>query len=267
MPPTSFQEDAKVIENRQYRGDYYRITFHSPRISAQAQPGQFVDLLVPSSPHLMLRRPFSIFDVDPDSGSVALIFKCVGAGTRVMAGLRPNADVNLLGPLGKGFPAAAPGQRLVVVAGGYGCAATYLLAKHAAGPGVVCLGGRTAADVLLREEFEQTAFDVRISTDDGSLGQRGLVTDLLEAELGNDSPAVYACGPNPMLRAVAETCARRQLDAAVSVDMPMCCGVGACFSCVVKRQADNANGWEYVRSCREGPVFMASQLLWNDESG
>ncbi len=264
MPPRRYQEETEILGNANYRGDYFRITFAAPQIAATAQAGQFVHLQVPNSPQLTLRRPFSIFDADPETGRLSLIYKTVGAGTRAMAILPPGTRVNLLGPLGNGFPPAPDGHRILIVAGGYGCAATYLIARRSRLPGVVMLGGRSAIDVLIQDEFKATGFDVRISTDDGSLGHRGLVTDLLEKALAETAPppAIYACGPNAMLEAVGRMCLARGLDAALSMDQNMGCGVGACFTCVVKLKADNADGWEYVRSCKDGPVFMASQIVW-----
>lgn len=267
MPPLRYQEDAEVLANANYRGAYYRLTFAAPRISPLVEPGQFVHLQVPDHPHLTLRRPFSIFDADAAAGTLTLVYKNVGAGTQAMTTLRPGAKVSLLGPLGHGFPPPPDGARVLIVGGGYGCAATYLIAKRCPGRGVTMLGGRSAIDILVQEEFAATGYAVRISTNDGTLGQRGLVTALLAAELDalTQPPAIYACGPNAMLRAVSDLCLPRGYDAFLSLDMNMGCGVGACFTCVVKLKADNADGWEYVRSCKDGPVFPASRIHWPPE--
>jgi dihydroorotate dehydrogenase electron transfer subunit len=176
---------------------------------------------------------------------------------------------DLLGPLGRGFTIPAdPAVLPVIVAGGYGCAATYLLARRcAAGRPPVCLfGARTRDDLLLVAEFQALGCDVRIATDDGSAGRAGFVT-LLLAEL-LDTPgagpfSIHACGPNPMLKAVTGLVLARGLDAEISLDHAMCCGVGACFACVVKRKAANADGWEYSRTCIDGPVFPASETVWD----
>ncbi len=268
MQPTRCQEDAEILVNQNYRGDYFRISFSAPSIVPLVKAGQFVHLMVPDHPHLTLRRPFSIFDADPSLGVLTLIYKAIGVGTRAMAKLQPGQMVNLLGPLGNGFPPATADQRILIVAGGYGCAATYLIAKGAQRPGVAMLGGRSAGDILVQEEFAATGFSVRPSTNDGSLGHQGLVTDLLLDELDKESgpAAIYACGPNAMLRAVSDLCLPRGYDAALSMDMHMGCGVGACFTCVVKLKADNADGWEYIRTCMDGPVFMASDVYWDDQA-
>lgn len=268
--PAKFQVDATVLAHRNYRGDYYHLTFHAPEIARAARAGQFVDLLPPNAPHLLLRRPFSIYNVEPDAGTVELIYKTIGAGTEVMSTLREGDRVNLIGPLGNGFPAVPAGSRVLIVAGGYGCAATYLVAKGAPAAagveGVVMLGGRNEIDILCDDAFAATGYDVRVATNDGSRGTKGFVTTLLAAELARpDAPvvaAVYACGPNAMLEAVAKLCTPVGVDPALSLDMHMCCGVGACFTCVIKTNAANADGWEYTRTCRNGPVFLASQVHW-----
>jgi dihydroorotate dehydrogenase electron transfer subunit len=164
-----------------------------------------------------------------------------------------------------GYSSAPADSQPIVVAGGYGCAATYLFAKRSATPPLVLIGGRSAGDILLQQEFADLGCEVRVSTNDGSQGYHGLVTALLEQALDeSQAPFVVSCGPNPMLYAVARILAERGLDGEVSLDHAMCCGVGACFACVVKMKADNADGWEYVRTCLHGPVFRASTVHWEE---
>lgn len=264
-----YQEPAAILDNRQLSNLYYRLDFHAPQIAGAAMPGQFIHVRVPFMEHRILRRPFSIFDTDRKTGRTSIIYKIVGEGTEQLARLSPDTPADLLGPLGHGFtcPPPATAARPVIVAGGYGCAATYLLAKLSPSKPLCLFGARTAADLLLVEEFHALGCEVRIATDDGSVGHRGFVTHLL-AEHMQANPdcaeaAVYACGPNPMLRAVAELVAKAGRDAEISLDHAMCCGVGACFACVVRiRQADAPDGWHYARTCSEGPVFRASQTLW-----
>jgi dihydroorotate dehydrogenase electron transfer subunit len=266
MERSKFQEDVEIIENINYKGDYYRITFSAPEISAHVQPGQFVHVRIPHSPELLLRRPFSVFNTDPDAGALSLIYKIVGRGSREISTLRPKTPVNILGPLGNNFPSPDEEQYVIIVAGGYGCASTYLVAKNAPTPGVCLLGGRSRADILVVEEFKKTGFAVRIATNDGSRGHKGLVTELLQDELAHvkSVPAVYACGPNAMLKAVGLMCLGAGLDAYLSFDLPMCCGVGACFTCVTKVKAQNDDGWEYLRTCKYGPVLRASKIYWEN---
>ncbi len=261
-----FQEESDILRNGPRHGSYCQLDVAAPQIAAATAPGQFVHLRIPLLTHRLLRRPFSIYDVDPAAGTLSIIYKIVGEGTQQLAQLPAGVGTSLLGPLGHGYTVPPSGVRPVIVAGGYGCAATYLLAKRSPERAVCLFGARTAADLLLIEEFQALGCEVRIATDDGSRGHRGFVTDLLAqhlSETGGAAEAVYACGPNPMLRAVGKVVAARGLDAEISLDHAMCCGVGACFACVIKQRAANPDGWEYVRTCTDGPVFRASTTVWD----
>jgi dihydroorotate dehydrogenase electron transfer subunit len=266
-------EEARIVSNGCHQGDYYQLLLAAPGIADRVRPGQFVHLRLPAVERFVLRRPFSVCDADPRRGHLTVLYKPVGAGTRYLTELAASTTLELLGPLGNGFPLPARDQWPVIVAGGYGSAATYLLAKLAPTPGVCLLGGRRAADILLAERFAAAGFAVQVATDDGSRGHRGLVTELLAPALAaaaaaGRSAGVYACGPNAMLAAVAAGCAPGRVTAYVSVDEHLCCGVGACFTCVVRRRSPAAPaGWEYVRSCCEGPVFRADDLLWPAAAG
>ena len=259
-----FLEDAAIVKNARLQGDYYQIDFAAPQIITQTQPGQFVHVRLPLFHHRLLRRPFSIYSADPETGLLSVVYKVVGEGTRHLASLEPGVHANLMGPLGNGYSLPPEGALPIVVAGGYGCAATYMLVRQSPEAAVCLLGGRTASDLLLVDEYQGLGTTVRVATDDGSRGHKGVVTDLLEEILDHRpaNPRIYACGPNPMLKRVAEIVLSRGLDAEISLDHEMCCGVGACFACVVKRRADNAEGWSYVRTCKEGPVFKASDTVW-----
>lgn len=261
-----YQEAARVTGNRPIEGAYHELWLEAPRIAAAVEPGQFVHLRLPLLPQRILRRPFSVADAESESGRLRIVYKAVGEGTRHLASVQAGAVADLLGPLGRGFAVPRPGRPLVIVAGGYGCAATYLLARRCPVPPVCLFGARTADDLLMLAEFTALGCDVRVATDDGSRGHAGVVTELLEACLsqpGGTSQAIAACGPNPMLRAVAEIVRRAGIDAELSLDHAMCCGVGACFACVIKLRADTPEGWEYVRTCTDGPVFPASRTVWN----
>ncbi len=264
----NYQEKCAILDNRRIQGGYYRIDLQTGRIAAAVQPGQFAHLQVPALEHRLLRRPFSICNVEPETGLLTIVYKVVGEGTEQLARTPAGASADIIGPLGKGFTMPAAGARAIIVAGGYGCAATYLLARRAKPAPLCLLGARTAADVLLLDEFRALGCEVRIATDDGSLGHRGFVTGLLEDALRENPttpPRIYACGPGPMLRAVGRVVAAAGAEKTteLSLDHAMCCGVGACFACVIKLKADNADGWEFVRTCRNGPVFPAEQVWWD----
>jgi dihydroorotate dehydrogenase electron transfer subunit len=258
------QENTIVLEHRLFQGGYRLLRLAAPSIGPQVQPGQFVHLRVPRLEKAVLRRPFSVFKAD--SAGLSILYKAVGKGTEALTTVTVGEPVNLLGPLGTGFPGLGSGKTLpVLVAGGYGNAALYLQAARLPVQGIAFFGGRTAVDILCVEEFKMLGWDVRVTTDDGSLGQKGLVTAALDPWLANQSVQgleLYACGPNAMLRAVGERAQRLGCAAWLSLDRNMACGVGACLTCVIKRRT--ADGWEWARCCKDGPVFSAAEVLWED---
>ncbi len=267
------QFSSKIISNQVLKGAYHILRCEVPaEFTAAAQPGQFVHVRIPGLEAHLLRRPFSICDCA--DGQLTLVYKVVGQGTDALAKLAADASLDILGPLGHGFsmPSANCTQPTVLLGGGYGCAAMFFYAHalcdaHAPQP-IVMLGARSIDDILLADEFAALGCDVRISTDDGSRGIKGRITVLLQ-QLNEQNAAIRrlaACGPMPMLRAVCQTCekdASLWSDCEVSLDEIMCCGVGACFGCVVKcKNPQHPQGWEYKRSCMEGPVFKASDVYW-----
>ena len=257
---------GEIIRSRRLKGDYHQVDFYAPDICSSARPGQFVHVRVAQLEAHILRRPFSINDVDPASGAVTVTYKVVGAGTAALAGLAPGVVCDVMGPQGNSYTLPEAGETPVMIAGGYGAAAMFLIAKRAANPGILLLGARSAADLILVEEYRKLGCDVRVATNDGSEGRRGLVTALLEDVLKTPETArrrFYACGPTPMLLAAGKMLlAAGRGDAELSLDQRMCCGVGACFACVVKVRDGAA--WRYSRSCAEGPVYPASEVYYGD---
>ena len=258
-------EDCIITKNEILKGDYRRVIFRTNAIAAAVKPGQFVHVKIAELRDRILRRPFSICDVSED-GSLTVAYKVVGDGTAKLAELPPGTECNLMGPLGVPFSLPAKNKIPVLIAGGYGSAATYILAKRSPEPGILLLGARSDADIILAEEFEKLGFDVRLATEDGSRGTKGLVTALLEdvlAEPELEKKRFYSCGPHGMLMAVGQMLLNHKTDGELSLDHLMCCGVGACFACVVKVKADNPDGWRYARTCSEGPVFNASDVYYD----
>jgi len=255
------EQTVAIAANERETDLYFRLVVRAPDIAPQVQPGQFAHVRIPPLTDALLRRPFSIFQAEGQT--LAILYKAVGRGTQALARMKPGEELNLLAPLGHGFTVPRPdGERPLLVAGGYGMAALYLLAQRSPQKGIVFVGGRRRADILCEAEFRALGWEVRVSTEDGSHGQQGLVTDLLLAELRSPSAdrKLFACGPNPMLRAVARIARESNVPAELSLDRPMCCGVGVCLTCVVPVRA--GAGWEYQRTCTEGPVFDARQIVW-----
>ena len=252
-------ENAEIKRNINIKGDYYQIDFHSPKIAAAAKAGQFAHIQIKNMEAHIFRRPFSIYDATKD-GTLSIVYKIVGYGTKVFATLKPGTYCDILGSQGSAYSTITEKIYPVLVVGGYGSAATYMLAKESEVKGKLLIGARTKDDLILIDEYQKLGFDVEVATEDGSMGKRGLVTALLEPYLGKKGHKIYACGPNGMMYAVAKMAVASNTDCEVSVDHPMCCGVGACFACVVKVYNKHRDGWAYSRSCKEGPVFNAKDI-------
>ena len=263
----SVQEQTRVLAHAAISADYFRLDLDAPQIAARVRPGQFVHARLPSSGPQILRRPFSVYQAAGDR--ITLLYKVVGEGTQRLRELRPGTALDLIGPLGHPFTPTSAGEHPILVAGGYGMAALYLLARSCTAPGTAFAGGRRERDLLCVAEFQELGWTVVVTTEDGSQGECGIVTGPLVRFLDEQAgpaakrPRLYACGPNPMLAAVARIAAERRIACQISVDMPMCCGVGACLTCVIKLADPGApHGWVWARTCTEGPVFDAARVLW-----
>ncbi len=264
---------AEVLDNRQLSAEYNVVALAAPAIAAAARPGQFV--MVKTAPGLepLLRRPFSIFEILRDADGrptgVSVLNKRIGVGTRQLYDVRPGATLDVLGPLGEGFALPRDGQAAWMVAGGVGLAPFWTLADALAGSTSdvrLFYGARRGDDLHYAEWFEARGVRLHLATEDGSRGDKGFVTAPLARAFdeltGGDTPALYCCGPTPMMRATAALAERHGLDTLVSLEQVMGCGMGGCYSCVVPvRQPDGTA--HFVRSCLEGPVFAASTLEWD----
>ncbi len=268
-----------VLSNVEISPGYRRIRLTAPRGILEAKPGQFVMLRVRDGVDPLLRRPFCIYDVGtfspefPDASRrcyFEILYKVVGKGTAILGSLHEKDSVDVLAPLGNGFNPGVEGEEKLLVGGGFGLAPLYFLARRLVekSPVKVFIGGRRKEDVLCVTEFEQLGIDTYVATDDGTLGSRGLVTEVLEEHLSLDGKgrSVFACGPEPMLRAVAGMCEKYRINCQVSLEATMACGVGACLGCVVKGASHSEDSPDYRCVCKEGPVFDTSQLLYGDEA-
>jgi dihydroorotate dehydrogenase electron transfer subunit len=286
------QELCEVLERRKV-GEYHSLTLVAPQIAEGARPGQFVHLLAGEDRSFPLRRPFSIWRAERPGaghGTVEIVFDVVGAGTRALAGLRPHDQVDALGPLGRPFePPEAPAGCLLV-GGGYGTAPLFFLATELRARRCrvdFVIGAATAGRLLDAMEARRLGHSLTVTTDDGSAGQRGLVTDPLPGLLaGTGAERVYACGPMPMLAAVSRVAAAAGVACQVAVEEQMACGTGICFSCVLpvgpgwgsgglkpsppvdrgagglKPRPPENRETRMARSCLEGPVFDGTAIAW-----
>lgn len=255
------EQTVQIVSNERDTDSYFRLVVRAPQIAPLIQPGQFAHVRVPSLKDALLRRPFSIFQVDDDTFSI--LYKTIGKGTDALARMAAGEELNVIAPLGHGFTAPKRGGGIpLLVAGGYGMAALYLLAQRSPQRGIVFVGGRRRVDILCEKEFQALGWDVRVTTEDGSHGKKGLVTQPLIAELRRHAKGrkLFACGPTGMLKAVGTIAGEFKVPAELSMDEHMCCGVGVCLTCVIP--VKTADGWEYQRTCTEGPVFEARQIVW-----
>lgn len=264
-----------ILSNQEVSPGYYRMRILAPEYNRLASPGQFVMFRVQRSLPPLLRRPFGIFrtgyaepDCDgmPSKEFVELIYKVVGSGTEIMQELHQGDRVELLGPLGHGFELGDPDEEKILVGGGIGLVPLYMLAEKLVANSKVRLlmGGRTRDDIITVTEFERLGVETYVSTEDGSLGEEGLVTQVLERKLTKyPKSSVYACGPMPMIDAVQKICLSHGTPLQVSLEALMACGVGACLGCVVKGEGHSDENPQYLCTCKQGPVFNAELLDWN----
>jgi dihydroorotate dehydrogenase electron transfer subunit len=286
------QHIIPVVENVQIAERTYRLRVADPEIGSRIRPGQFVMLRIPNCTDPLLGRPFALYDTFlDDAGAVAgydIVHLVVGKVTTWMSHLKAGDAVEVWGPLGNGF-SLAPTPHLMMVAGGigqtpfpavaraylglrqYGLAAnqpfnpstpqsTYPapLATHLS----LCYGVRSAPYLAGVDDFRALGVELVISTDDGSAGYHGFVTDLVKRSLESRTPPtrLMGCGPEPMMHALAKIAAAAGVPCELSLETPMACGIGACFSCVAKIRQDDGH-WDYRRVCVEGPVFDSSRVV------
>ncbi|TLN09783.1 dihydroorotate dehydrogenase electron transfer subunit, partial [bacterium] len=241
---------AEVARIEEVGGGHFRVAL-APHFKVAPRPGQFAMLRVRDSATPLLRRPLSIHRWN--GKEVEFLFRVKGEGTKILSELKSGAMVDVLMPLGRGFEAKRP--RPLLVGGGIGVAPLLYLAEDCKKRGLspkLLLGGRSDGDLLCRSDFCALEMETAFATEDGSFGETGLITALLKKELESGSReelSVHACGPMPMMAAVARLCGEYGVDCEVSLEAHMACGVGACLGCVVKG-ADGAN----KRVCKEGPV-------------
>jgi len=263
MIMSQLQQKATIIKSEQLSADNFRLTLDAPLIAEGCKAGQFVMILSRAGKDPLLRRPFSIHQAT-STGHIQIYFKTVGRGTEILAHCRVGEELDVFGPLGRGYEIDT-GQPACLVGGGLGIAPLLFLAKTICqndwdhSRDLVILGGRSSAEVEpLLADFERIGLPVICTTDDGSYGQHGFVTKVLEQQNLPAGSQVYACGPDPMLDSVQRICRIKKLGCQVSIESVMACGMGACLGCNVSGSSGG-----YVHVCIDGPVFRAEDLLWN----
>lgn len=273
---------AVIVAHSRVAENTWRLRLDCPAIAAAATPGQFAMLRIPDRCDPLLARPLAVYDTFADAAGprhVDFIYLVHGKFTTALTALVPGDELVAWGPLGNGF-GTEPADHLVLVAGGIGQTALLALGRERLGLArygapsrtpprarrvTFCWGARHAGMFGDVEDFRTAGCDVHLATLDGSTGTKGTVVDLLDQRFaaGIDRTATHiaCCGPEPMMEAVAGWAAARGVRCEVSLETPMACGIGICFTCVARIRDDDGN-WDYRRTCVEGPVFDASRVVW-----
>ncbi|QEG32788.1 dihydroorotate dehydrogenase electron transfer subunit [Bythopirellula goksoeyrii] len=276
------QYRAAITENECLARDTYRVRFECPELAATIVPGQFLMMRPVGSNDPLLGRPFALYDTVLDTAgspiAIDVVYLVVGKMTSRLATSRPGEEIDVWGPLGNGF-SPQPVDHLIMVAGGIGQTPFLALGREFLGGrqyGVpprrnkhaekvtLCYGVRSVDLLAGAEDFKSCGIDLRIASDDGSVGHHGLVTELLENLLAEKSTAscrIACCGPEKMMEAVAGIARAHEVPCEVSLETPMACGIGICFSCVVKTHQPDGD-WDYKRTCVDGPVFNSEKIAW-----
>jgi dihydroorotate dehydrogenase electron transfer subunit len=285
--PCSTAIVTPIVQQEQVAEQTFRVRLACPEIASRARPGQFVMVRLAGRNDPLLARPFAVYDTFPGESDspeiIDLVYTVHGRFTQALSREPAGTPLLVWGPLGNGF-SPPPVAHLILVAGGIGQTALLALGKERRGVArygrgneqamtasrvSLLWGARTATAFNGVADFEHAGITTHLVTDDGSAGLRGTVVDLLETQAQADpsdfsraEAAVACCGPEPMMEAVAAWCGRRGISCQVSLETPMACGIGICFSCVAAVR--DANGaWDYRRTCVEGPVFEASSIVWH----
>ncbi|MDF2788962.1 MAG: dihydroorotate dehydrogenase [Neobacillus sp.] len=253
------KEICKIISQKEIAKDIFQLSVEADFVNEINAPGQFVHIRVAKALDPLLRRPISISSVDKLNSQFTMIYRKEGKGTTLLAENGPGMLLDILGPLGNGFPVneVKAGETALLVGGGIGVPPLYELSKQLTAKGVKVihvLGFQTESAVFYEKEFLENG-DTYITTVDGSYGKKGFVTDIIK-EL--DFDCLYTCGPTPMLKAIEKQYSHKKVF--LSLEERMGCGVGACFACVCKT-SNETEDVSYKKVCSDGPVFRAGEVL------
>ncbi|MCI8376035.1 MAG: dihydroorotate dehydrogenase electron transfer subunit [Lachnospiraceae bacterium] len=252
-----YKETAVITEQKKIATDIYSMWLKTEAIAGEAVPGQFVSLYSRDESR-MLPRPISICQVDKERESIRLVYRIAGKGTREFSVYGPGDSLEIIGPLGNGFPLDKGYQKVFLIGGGIGIPPMVELARQLPGEKQLIVGYRNQ-ELFLKEELEENG-KLFIATEDGSAGTRGNVLDAIR-ENGLKAEAVFACGPTPMLRALKAYALEEGMDCYLSLEERMACGVGACLACVChSMDVDAHTHVKNKRICKDGPVFAAEEI-------
>ncbi|MCT4542279.1 MAG: dihydroorotate dehydrogenase electron transfer subunit [Vallitalea sp.] len=250
------KQSAVIVSNEKIAHNVYKMVINQKQIALDAIPGQFINIYCKADSRI-LPRPISICEIDKQKELITIVYMIVGMGTKEFSCLTVGDKVEVLGPLGNGFNIKDSNES-IIVGGGVGAPPLLELVKNIPGKKKVFLGFRSGS--FLIEEFKKYA-DVYVATDDGSVGKKGTVIDLME-DMNVSGDIIYSCGPKPMLAAVKNYAQKEQIDAQISLEERMGCGIGACVGCICKIKADTELGYTYKKVCKDGPIFDAKEVMF-----
>lgn len=253
------QITAKVLKNTTPAPEHILLSLNCPKIAKISKPGQFIMIKCGTLTDPLLRRPISMNGIDKTKGTIDILFRVIGKGTKFLSELKGGDEIDIIGPLGNGFMVSNKATA-VLIGGGAGIAPLLPIAKQLKGKNVIALiGSNTKKAVLLEKEFKKMGCKTFVTTDDGTYAKKGMVTEVLitlieKDEIGSKS-VLYACGPLPMIKSIKEICKKTGLAGQASLEEWMACGIGACNGCTV----NTINGYKKV--CSDGPIFDIKELL------
>lgn len=249
-----YKETAKVISQEALTDDVFSMWIQTEKIAGDAVCGQFISVYTKDGSKL-LPRPISLCEVDGEKGKLRIVYRTVGSGTKEFSGYKPGDSIEIMGPLGNGFP--LKGKKAFLIGGGIGIPPMLQLAKNLNCEKQIIAGYRDAT--FLTEDLEKWG-SVYVATEDGSQGTKGTVIDAIRENRLN-ADIIYACGPTPMLRAIKQYAAENQMECYLSLEEKMACGIGACLACVCQsKDVDEHSHVHNKRICKDGPVFAAEEV-------
>jgi len=267
MEKIDLRHSASVVSNIRICTDHYRLVLQEDSLPNVILPGQFVNIRIDNREDLILRRPFSVALVKPEKSLFEIVYRVVGKGTSAMTDLQPDDVVDLLGPLGKGFRIPEKATNCLLLGGGCGIAPLWGVADklyRVNSKMTVMLGFKSSAMVFGEDVFRAYDADTFITTDDGSYGLKGFVSEHLEKVMDQQIDRAYVCGPTPMIRAVTPILKQANVACEISLEAYMGCGFGVCLSCVISVR--NGEAIEKQRVCTEGPVFRLEDIAEDHET-
>ena len=288
-----FSIKSRIVSNERLAEDRWQMGLEASRITPEVKPGQFVNIKISNFP--LFKRPFSIFRcIKLDNGGlgIEIVYKVVGRGTSIMTELKREDELDIIGPLGNGFEWYRDKKVHILLAGGIGSANLFMLGEQISKASRehemdlnILLGAQTKKTLILEMEFSKLNGKIMVSTDDGTYGYNGFATEMLKDVINSEKIsldcAIYACGPEPMLKALAPICKQHNIPAQVSMERHMMCGIGACLVCICKVNKSSVvecrdiqsshiqlvpeEEFGYALVCKDGPVFNIDEVIFDDE--